>query len=124
MGKRLPGNKRLKEYSRILRSNMTDAEILLWSRIRRKAIAGHQFYRQKIIGGYIVDFYCHSSKLVIEVDGGQHYETEGKGKDVLRDNYMAQLGLKVLRFSDREVLQNLDVVVEVIWRHLTTAESP
>ena len=124
MEKRLPRNKRLKKYSRSLRSNMTDAEILLWSKIRRKAIAGHQFYRQKIIGDYIVDFYCHSGKLVIEVDGGQHYEPEGKRKDALRDEYMAELGLKVLRFSDREVLENLDVVVEVIWRHLATDESP
>ena len=124
MEKRLPRSKRLKKYSRSLRSNMTDAEILLWSKIRRKAIAGHQFYRQKIIGDYIVDFYCHSGKLVIEVDGGQHYEPEGKRKDALRDEYMAELGLKVLRFSDREVLENLDVVVEVIWRHLATDESP
>jgi len=76
------------------------------------------------MGNYIVDFYCHSGKLVIEVDGGQHYQPEGKRKDALRDEYMAQLGLKVLRFSDREVLENLDAVVEVIWRHLATDESP
>ena len=124
MGKRLPRDRGLKKYSRILRSNMTDAEILLWSRIRRKSIAGYQFYRQKIIGRYIVDFYCHRAKFVIEVAGRQHYDSEGKQKDALRDDYMAHLGLRVLRFSDREIFEDLDGVVEVIWRHLETRESP
>lgn len=57
---------------------MTDAERLLWSRIRRNQLKGFQFYRQKITGNYIVDFYCPELKLVIEVDGGQHYIAEGK----------------------------------------------
>jgi very-short-patch-repair endonuclease len=103
---------------------MTDAEILLWSRIRRKSIAGYQFYRQKIIGGHIVDFYCHKARLVIEVDGSQHYGFEGKQKDMMRDVYMAQLGLTVLRFFDREIFENLDGVIETIWRYLKTEESP
>ena len=72
MRDRLPRDRRLKEYSRNLRKNMTNAEVLLWSKIRRKSLDGYQFYRQKIIGSYIVDFYCHKAKLVIEVDGGQH----------------------------------------------------
>ena len=89
---------------------MTDAELLLWSRIRRK-----QFYRQKIIGNYIADFYCPETKLVIEVDGGQHYEAEGKDKDHTRDDYMKRLGINVLRFSDRDVLKRIDIVIEKIW---------
>ena len=97
---------------------MTDAERLLWSRVRRKQLKNHQFYRQKLIGDYIVDFYCPKAHLVIEVDGGQHYSSEGKQKDKLRDEYMTQAGLNVLRFSDREVFENLDEVVEAIWRHL------
>jgi len=111
-------NKRLKERSRFLRGNMTDAERLLWSRVRRKQLKGCQFYRQKTIGNYIVDFYCPEANLIIEVDGGQHYSLEGEQKDGVRDSYMGQLGLKVLRFSDREVLENLDGVVEAIWQHL------
>ncbi len=103
---------------------MTDAEIILWSRIRRKSMLGYQFYRQKIIGRYIVDFYCQRARLVIEVDGGQHYSLEGKQKDAVRDDYMAQLGLSVLRFSDREILENLDGVAETIWRYLQAGESP
>jgi very-short-patch-repair endonuclease len=103
----LPYNKRLKKYSRELRTNMTDAERLLWSRIRRKQLKDCQFYRQKIIGNYIVDFYCPKSNLIIELDGGQHYSDEGMRKDKIRDNYLENLGLTVLRFSDRDVLGNL-----------------
>ncbi|HHT9120402.1 MAG TPA: endonuclease domain-containing protein [Candidatus Hypogeohydataceae bacterium YC41] len=114
----LPYNKRLKGCSRELRTNMTDAERLLWSKVRRKQPDGYQFYRQKIIGNYIVDFYCPQANLIIEVDGGQHYSDEGKRKDTLRDDYMASLGLKVLRFSDKEVLENLKGVIEKIWEHL------
>lgn len=97
---------------------MTDAERLLWSKIRRKQFKGFQFYRQKIIGNYIADFYCPKSKIVIEVDGGQHYSPEGKEKDRIRNDYMIGIGIKVLRFSDREVLKNLDTVLEEIWRQL------
>lgn len=124
MNSRIPRDKRLKEYSRILRKNMTNAEVLLWSKIRRKSIDGYQFYRQKIIGRYIVDFYCHKAKLVIEVDGGQHYSLECRQKDMVRDNYMARLGLRVLRFSDRDILENLDSVLETIWRYLQYEKSP
>ncbi|MGR3309949.1 MAG: endonuclease domain-containing protein [Candidatus Brocadiales bacterium] len=113
-----PYNKRLKKYSRKLRDNMTDAERLLWSKIRRKQLKDHQFYRQKIIGNYIVDFYCAKANLVIEIDGGQHYTDEGKEKDRVRDDYMASLGLKVLRFSDREVFVNLKEVMEKIGENL------
>ena len=111
-------NKELKEYSRSLRKNMTDAERLIWSRIRRRQLKNYQFYRQKIIGNYIADFYCPKAKLVVEIDGGQHYSSAGKQKDKVRDDYMTQLGLEVLRFSDAEVFNDLDAVLEVIWRHL------
>ena len=94
---------------------MTDAEILLWSRIKGKQLKGIQFYRQKIIGRYIVDFYCAAAKLVIEVDGGQHYTKDGRKRDAIRDTYMNSLGLKVLRFSDTDVLTNIDGVVEHIF---------
>ncbi len=97
---------------------MTDAEILLWSRIRGKQLRGYQFYRQKIIGNYIADFYCPKSKLVIELDGGHHYNPEGREKDGKRDDYMTREGITVLRFSDREVLENLDEVLEQIWSRL------
>jgi len=72
--------KGLRQLSRNLGTNMTDAEKLLWSKLRGKQLNGHQFYRQKIIGRYIADFYCPKSKLVIEADGGQHYGSEGQKK--------------------------------------------
>jgi len=97
---------------------MTDAERLLWSKIRGRQLKGYQFYRQKIIGNYIADFYCPKAKLVIEVDGGQHYNVEGKDKDEMRDDYMAGVGIKVLRFSDREVFENSNAVVGKIWTQL------
>ncbi len=111
-------NKSLKQLSRNLRKNLTDAERLIWSKIRGKQLKGFQFYRQKIIGNYIVDFYCPKSKVVIEVDGSQHYSAEGKKKDCIRDDYMKGVGITVLRFSDREVLENLETVLEEIWRYL------
>ncbi|MDO9288121.1 MAG: endonuclease domain-containing protein, partial [Thermodesulfovibrionales bacterium] len=114
----IPYNKRLKPLSRSLRSNMTDAEKLLWSKIRRKQLKGFQFYRQKIIGNYIADFYCPELKLVIEVDGGQHYSAEGGENDRIRDAYITGDGITVIRFSDRDVLKNLKAVLEEIWKRL------
>ncbi len=111
-------NKSLKQLSRNLRKNMTDAEKLLWSKIRGKQLNGLQFYRQKIIGNYIADFYCPKARLVIEIDGGQHYSAEGKEKDRLRDGSIARTGITVLRFSDREVLENLESVLEKLWSGL------
>jgi very-short-patch-repair endonuclease len=97
---------------------MTDAERRLWSAIRMKQIEGVRFYRQKPVGDYIVDFYCPKAKLVIEVDGGQHFSGEQLENDKNRDAYLLSLGLKVLRFNNNEVLKNLEGVVEVILENL------
>jgi very-short-patch-repair endonuclease len=97
---------------------MTDAERKLWSMVRRKQAKGHLFSRQKTIDNYIVDFYCASAALVIELDGGQHYTPEGREQDRRRDADLAARGLKVLRFSDRDVLTNIEGVREEIWNHL------
>ena len=110
-----PYNKNLKLPSRDLRNNMTDAEQLLWQRLRRKQILGLQFYRQKPILNFIVDFYCPSANLVIECDGGQHYTAEGLEADRARDQALAQLGLNVLRFDNRQILTKIDGVVEKIY---------
>jgi Uncharacterized protein conserved in bacteria len=113
-----PFNKKLKAAARELRTNMTEAERHLWAKIRRKQLQGYQFYRQKNIGSYIVDFYCPATKLVIEIDGGQHYTEAGKGKDRVRDSYLTALGLTVLRFSDTEVLKNTNSVLERIYEYM------
>jgi very-short-patch-repair endonuclease len=111
-------NPGLKTKARQLRRNTTDSERALWLRLRSKQILGVQFYRQKPIGAYIVDFYSPGAKLVIEVDGGQHLEIPQAQNDSIRDGYLASLGLKVLRFNSREVLKERDAVVEVIRRSI------
>ncbi len=114
----LPFDRKLKPLARALRKNMTDAEQLIWSKIRGKQISGVQFYRQKNVGHYIVDFYCPKGKFVIEIDGGQHYEEEGREKDRKKDDYLQGLGLNVMRFSDIDVLKNINGVLERIQEHL------
>ena len=111
-------NNRLKKCSRQLRKNMTDVEAKLWSKIRGKQLKSYQFYRQKPIGNFIVDFYCPKGNLIIELDGGQHYSEEGKAKDEYRDSHLEGLGLRILRFSDREVIEDMSGVLEKIWSNL------
>ena len=109
----LPYGKNLKEPSRQLRKDLTDAERLLWAQIRRKQLGGW-FNRQKPIGGYIVDYYCRSAKLVIEVDGSQHFTDENIAYDKARDEYLKSLGLTVLRFTNSDVMKNIEGVLENI----------
>lgn len=116
-------NAKLLKRSRELRKQMTDTEIILWSKLRMKQPGGFQFLRQKPIGGYIVDFFCMKAKLVIEVDGGQHYEEDKKAYDISRDNKFKSLGLTVLRFTNTEINENIDGVVEKILDNLQ-AKSP
>ena len=111
-----PYNKNLKQPSRDLRNNMTDAEQLLWQSLRRKQILGLQFYRQKPILNFIVDFYRPSANLVIECDGSQHFTPEGLEADRVRDEALTQLGLKVLRFDNGQVMRQIDDAVEVIYK--------
>lgn len=100
---------------------MTDAEQRLWYRLRRRQIEGVQFYRQKPLARYIVDFYAPAAKLVIEVDGGQHFTAEGRVADAERTAALERMGLRVLRFDDREVLLEIDAVVDAIWRGVVAA---
>ena len=112
----LPYDNALKPNSRDLRSRMTDAEQKLWQCLRRKQINGWQFYRQKPLGPYIVDFYCAAARLVVELDGSQHFEAEHRESDRQRDEYLRGLGLTVLRFDNRQVLLETEAVLEVIRR--------
>jgi very-short-patch-repair endonuclease len=87
----------------------------LWYRLRRKQILGVRFYRQKPIGNYVADFYAPVAKLVIEIDGAQHLELEQADYDAQRTRALEQLRLKVLRFDDRQVLLQIDSVLEAIF---------
>jgi very-short-patch-repair endonuclease len=120
----LPFSRNLKPFARELRKNMTEAERALWSKLRRKQLNGRIFYRQKNIGNYIVDFYCPGAKLIVELDGGQHYSETGKAKDEIRDEYLANLGLRVLRFSDLDVLKDMDGVLAVLYENTKSPLPP
>jgi very-short-patch-repair endonuclease len=109
-------NRTLKGASRELRKQMTDAERALWRRLRRKQIHGLQFYRQKPLLSFVVDFYCPAAKLVIEVDGGQHGDVDHQSRDRERDRRLIALGLRVLRFDNRQVLGESEAVLDVIQR--------
>ncbi len=107
-------NPKLQSLARHLRQNLTDSERALWQGLRGKQLAGVQFYRQKPIGEYIVDFYAPKAKLIIEIDGSQHLEAHQAEKDRERDNYLGSLGLKVRRFDSRQVLTETEAVLEII----------
>ncbi|HJT25635.1 MAG TPA: DUF559 domain-containing protein [bacterium] len=115
----LPYRRGMTSTARKLRQSMTDAERLLWSKLRRRQLAGVCFYRQRIIGGYIVDFYCSKASLIIELDGGQHFHGAVKGTDIVRDSFLNSRGLRVLRFGNHQVLKNLEAVLEEILRAIT-----
>ncbi len=115
----LPYNRTIKPFSRSLRSSMTDAEQILWSRLRRKQILGVQFYRQKPIGAYIADFYSAAAMLVIELDGSQHLLPEHQAQDKERDRMMEAMGLLVIRFDNRQVIFELERVIEKIFSVVT-----
>ncbi len=103
--------------ARAFRSNMTDAEKKLWSRLRAKQLGVH-FRRQVPQGKYYCDFACISAKLVIEADGSQHYTKKGKAHDAMRDDFLHSRGFTVLRFSDRDILRNIDGVVGMIMEYI------
>jgi len=110
----LPYNDNLKFNARQLRRNMTDAEQVLWARLRKKQLLGVQFYRQKPIGRHIVDFFAPKAKLVVEVDGSQHFLEDHVLRDKQRDIDLSNLGLLVLRFNNLQVLRETDAVIEII----------
>ena len=97
---------------------MTGAERLLWSRIRRKQLKGYQFYRQKNLGNYIVDFYCPVVKLIVEADGSHHGFPGKQANDEVRDRFMEKLGFTVMRFSNQEILEETDAVIQKIYDFL------
>lgn len=96
------------EFRKKLRKDPTPQEIILWSRLRRKAL-GYKFRRQQAIGEYVVDFFCSEKNLVIELDGWQH--KEALGYDKIRTRYLESLGMRVLRFWNNVINENLEGVV-------------
>ncbi len=109
-------NPKLSPNARKLRRKMTKEERHLWyDFLKSLPVTVH---RQKVLGNYIVDFYIASAKLVIELDGSQHYETDGLSKDAQRDGYLQSAGFRVLRYSNADINQNFAGVCEDIRKHL------
>ena len=105
------------EKARELRLHETPAERVLWSKLSRKQL-GVRFRRQHPVVDYIVDFYCHSLKIVIEVDGPIHETKENTAYDKIRSEELQSFQIRVLRFTNQEVLNNIDEVIEKIRLHL------
>ena len=107
--------------AKALRKNMTKEEKHLWYDFLKKLpITVH---RQKVFGNYIVDFYCADAKLVIELDGSQHYEERGRQADAARDAYLKSLGIEVVRYSDLDVDHRFDAVCQDILKRLLLEEK-
>ena len=105
---------KLRSNARALRKNSTDAERILWSELRDHRLNGASFRRQVPIANYIADFMCHAAKLVIELDGGQHFSDDAEQTDAARSAVIEANGFRVLRFSNRDVTTNRAGVLEVI----------
>ena len=105
---------KLRANARALRRNSTDAERILWSELRAGRLNGVIFRRQVPIENYVADFICHAAKLVIELDGGQHFSDEGERADARRSAAIEAKGFKVLRFSNFDVMTNRAGVLEKI----------
>jgi very-short-patch-repair endonuclease len=101
---------------------MTDAERHLWLGLRRKQVEGVQFYRQRPIASYVVDFYAPAASLVVEIDGSQH--AEAQACDEKRTAALGSRGLRVLRFDNRQVLLETPAVLEEIWRVVRERKIP
>ena len=112
-------NSKLTENAQILRKNMTNEEKHLWYDFFKKLSVTVK--RQKVIGNYIVDFYIATCKIAVELDGSQHYEDGKIEKDKIRDEYLKNLGIKVLRYSNKDINQNFESVCQDILNNINTS---
>lgn len=118
-GLRHQGIKKTK-FARSLRQEMTDAERRFWRLLRNRALLNYKFRRQVPFGPYFLDFYCAEKNLAVELDGSQHCNSEGVLHDKKRDAFLAKQGLKILRYSNRDVFLNPSGIIDDIKIHLVT----
>lgn len=116
--KYLHNRKYLKKKRKNLRNSGTPAEAILWTYLKKRQLGGCKFRRQHSIGNFILDFYCHEKRLAIELDGNVHNSLNGHLQDVTRDEWLAQQGIKVLRFENKLIFQDLNRVLEEILESL------
>ena len=113
LSRRIP---KIQRVSRMLRKNQTRPERVLWSKLRARRFHGYKFRRQAPIGSYVVDFYCHSQKLIIEIDGHDH--DRKKEHDAYRELMLRRAGLHIIRFTNRQVVHSLSWVLSELEKTL------
>jgi very-short-patch-repair endonuclease len=118
------GNRELVKRARVLRNNMTQAEVILWSRLRSKQIEGYKFRRQQPIFDYVVDFYCNELKLIVEVDGEIHSLSEKTDSDIKRDKILKINRYKILRLTNFEIESDIEATIEKIKAFIKVDLSP
>ena len=115
-----------KNKRKMLRSNMPKGEIILWSKLKNKMLDGYKFRRQYSVGKFVIDFYCPRLKLAIEVDGDSHFSDESEPYDMARQDFIESFGISFLRFTNKEVYENLGEVlakIENCMQEKSTIES-
>ncbi len=119
----IPYNPNLKQLARDLRNNSTKSEIILWLKLKNKQFYGYDFHRQKPLDNFIADFYCYELMLVIEIDGYSHEFLEVYENDRVKDKRFEELGLSVLRFSDDQVLNDMENVLRELEEYVINFEK-
>ncbi|MBS1772178.1 MAG: endonuclease domain-containing protein [Bacteroidetes bacterium] len=114
-------DKSLLDSRRELRNNPTPEEALLWDRLKNKQLQNRKFRRQHSIGNYILDFYCPSEMIAVELDGAHHFTTAGKQYDDERTLYLNEIGIRVLRFPNSSVTNDIEVVLGKICEHFKSS---
>ncbi len=114
----------LKERRRELRKNSTPAEIELWKRLKNKALNGRKFRRQYSVGKFIIDFYCPEERLGIELDGSMHFTSENIEYDKNRTDVINYFNIKIIRFENYMIMEDIENVLEVIKRNFNTTPGP
>ena len=100
--------------AKILRKSMTEAERLLWNKLRNSRLNGYKFRRQHPINRFIADFYCHEARLIVEIDGEIHNEARNKEHDDGRTYELQELNIRVIRFTNQEIFNSIDMVLNTI----------
>ena len=112
---------RLKPRRRELRGQLTIAEARLWNHLKDRSLRGRKFRRQHSVGPYVLDFYCPGERLAVELDGAAHDHEAAQDRDAIRTRFLQNAGIRLVRFENREVIENLEGVLVVIAREFTIA---
>ena len=121
LAKRIHNLESLEEVRKNLRNSLTPAEAILWKNLQRSQLDGKKFRRQHSIGNFIVDFYCPECRLAVELDGEGHFNSMASEYDAQRTAFLNNLDIRVIRFENRMVFEDLEGVLEAIRRHLRDA---